>query len=78
MIRVVQLETHSGRQAAGGEGDQETRHRGQGEGARRGRADNRKVVGNVDKCPFKMLVSVVAARGLGDGNLGEDFNRKNI
>ena len=35
LIRVVELEACSGRQATGGEGDDEARHRGKSEGARR-------------------------------------------
>jgi hypothetical protein len=76
LIRIVELETCSGRQAAGGEGDDEARHRGQSEGARRGRAGDCEVVGGVDKSPFKVLVSVVAAGGLRNGDLRSNLNGK--
>jgi hypothetical protein len=76
LIRVVELEACSGRQAAGGEGDDEARHRGQSEGARRGRAGDCEVVGGVDKSPFKVLVSVVAAGGLRNRDLRSNLNGK--
>jgi|LauGreDrversion4_2_1035121.scaffolds.fasta_scaffold1564700_1 hypothetical protein len=75
-VCVVQLEAHPGRQTARDEGDDETHHRGQGEFARRGRADDCKVVSGVDKCPFKALVSVVATGCLGDGYLKAEFELK--
>ena len=66
---VVELEAHTRGGVARGEGDDEAHHRGQRERARGGRSNYGKVLGGVDKVPFIMLVSVVAASCFGDRNL---------
>ena len=69
LVRVVELEAHTRGGVARGEGDDEAHHRGQRERARGGRSNYGKVLGGVDKVPFIMLVSVVAASCFGDRNL---------